>query len=339
VTDRLAQALDAETVEVAELRDALQRAQRAAARNKASREEIVAAIYAAAKDAALAQAPLKAIPKPKVDKRTKRPEVALVHATDWQLGKVTDNYSPDICRQRVMSLAEKVHQLTEIQRADHPVTTCTLMLGGDMVEGVTVYPGQAWEVGPHLFEQLFSCSALIVDLVRHLLVGFDEVNVVCEWGNHGRIGRRGDVPASDNVDRMAYEIARQRLDGERITWQASSDWHQIVHVGNYRALLVHGDEIKSFGGNTPAFGILRKVTAWSSGVVQPFHDAYLGHYHSPAALTMPNGGNIFVTGSPESENAYAAEFVAARGTPSQRLHFVDPDKGRVTGQYVVWLDE
>lgn len=55
-------------------------------------------------------------------------------------------------------------------------------------------------------------------------------------------------------------------------------------------------------------------------------------------LTMANAGRIFMTGSPESDNGYAKEFVAAVGKPSQRLHFVDPDKGRVTGEFVLWLD-
>jgi hypothetical protein len=53
---------------------------------------------------------------------------------------------------------------------------------------------------------------------------------------------------------------------------------------------------------------------------------------------MANGGRIFVSGSPESESVYAAEFIAAKGKPSQRLHFIDPEKARVTAEYVVWLD-
>ena len=54
-------------------------------------------------------------------------------------------------------------------------------------------------------------------------------------------------------------------------------------------------------------------------------------------MYMSNGGRVFVTGSPESHNEYAREFVAATGQPSQRLHFVDPVKGRVTAEYNVWL--
>ena len=105
-------------------------------------------------------------------------------------------------------------------------------------------------------------------------------------------------------------------------------------------MLAHGDEIKSFGGNVPAFGILRKCNAWASGAIPfQFQDVYLGHFHTPMTLTLANAGRVFVTGSPESGNAFAAEFVAATGIPSQRLHFVDPARGRVTSEHTIWLDE
>ncbi|MFZ9261483.1 MAG: transcription antitermination factor NusB, partial [Limnohabitans sp.] len=153
-----------------------------------------------------------------------------------------------------------------------------------------------------------------------------------------RRSQREGLAASDNIDRIAYEIARNKVGHLVKDWQSSDAWYQITKIGNYKALLVHGDEIKSFGGNTPAFSILRKVNAWAGGVIEDFHDCYMGHWHTPMSLTMSNGGRIFVTGSPESHNEYAREFVAATGIPSQRLHFIDPDKGRVAAEYVVWLD-
>lgn len=325
--------------EIEELRQALQRQQRATQKAKAKTDILVEAVYQAAKDASIMLGKPSIPAKPKADRRKKKEEVALIHTTDWQLGKRTSDYSIAACEARIMKFADKVISLTEIQRADHPVRHCTLMLGGDMVEGITIFPGQAYEVESHLFEQLFSTSRLIESLVSTLLGAFDTVHVACEYGNHGRLGRKGEMPAGDNIDRMAYKVASERfVDVPRVTWQQSGDWYQIVNIGNYRALLVHGDEIKSFGGNTPAFGILRKCNAWSTGVVESFHDVYMGHFHTPMTLTMANGGQIYVTGSPESENVYAAEFVAAKGRPSQRLHFIDPDDAGVAASYIVWLD-
>mgnify|MGYP003109488000 FL=1 len=325
--------------EVDELRRALARQQRATRKARSRTEMLVEAVYRAATDAQLAIGRVSVSKPPARDRRKSAGEVALVHATDWQLGKLTSDYSIELCEERIRRFAHKVLSLTEVQRAAHPVREAHVMFGGDMVEGVAVFPGQPFEVEAHLFEQLFRCSALLEEFVRILLTGFDRVDVTCEFGNHGRLGRKGDMPAGDNVDRMAYRIAGDRFAGdERVSWRTTGDWYQIVEVGNYRALLIHGDEIKSFGGNTPAFGILRKCNQWATGVVPDFSDAYMGHFHTPMTLTMANGGQIYVTGSPESENGYAKEFVAATGRPSQRLHFVDPEGGRVTASYLVWLD-
>lgn len=324
--------------ENAELRKALKQAQGAEARAKRKSEGIIEAVYSAAKDSCLAVGKGKAAPVTK-DTRKGRGEVALLHATDWQLGKKTVSYGMTTCAERMNMLVQKTIKLTEIQRKDHPVRECVILFGGDMVEGIGIFPGQVYEVEAHLFEQLFEAVKIMESMVATLANHFEKVHVVCEFGNHGRLGRKGDMPGGDNIDRMAYKIASDRCAAlKNVTWQMSADWYQMVHIGAYRALLVHGDEINSYGGNVPAFGILRKCNAWATGVVEEFQDVYMGHFHTPMSLTMANAGRVFVTGSPESHNEYARVFVAAVGKPSQRLHFVDPDKGRVTGEYVLWLD-
>lgn len=325
--------------ELEELRSALARAQRMAMKRQVERGELVAAVYSAAKDAALAHGPAPKIAVPKRDRRTARPEAALLHLTDWQVGKRTISYDMAVSRRRVLQATEKAVELAELQRSHHPVTECHVMLGGDMVEGVTIFPGQAFEVEAGAFEQLIHTARTLEAVIAHLLGHFQTVHVWEEIGNHGRIGRRGETPHGDNIDRMAYALARSSISNDRLRWHPfAGGLGTHVEIGAYTALLFHGDEIKSFGGNTPAFGILRKLNAWASGVIEPFTDAYGGHFHTPMTLTMANAGRIFMTGSPESDNEYAKEFVAAVGRPSQRLHFVDPAKGRVSAEYVLWLD-
>jgi hypothetical protein len=273
-----------------------------------------------------------------VDKRRRKAEVALIHATDWQLGKKTVTYGITTLSKRMELFADKVIEITGIQRQDHPVKEAVLMLGGDMVEGLGIYESQIYEIEAHLFEQLFECARIIEKLVRTLAENFEQVRVVCEFGNHGRIGKYGVMPKGDNVDRMAYRIVEDRTkDIGHVTWQQSDNWYQHFAIGNYRVLLVHGDEVRTYSG-TPLFGILRRVSAWAAGVVPTFEDCYMGHWHNPISATIGNGNRVFITGSPESGNAYAAEHLAAQARPSQRLHFIDPEKGRVTGEYVVWLD-
>lgn len=318
--------------EIDELRRSLQIALKSEHRARSKISDLVDAVYGAATQGLLATPRTKVLQAPK-DVRKGKAEVALVHLTDWQAGKKTVSFDINTLSKRVEQMCAKVLELTDIQRAHHPVRECVVMLGGDMVEGIGIFPGQAFEVEAHLFKQLFEVVRIVEGAIRTLAQHFETVTVVCEFGNHGRLGRKGDMPSGDNIDRMSYEIAKRNCQElKNVKWQMSDSWYQIFNIGNYKVLLVHGDEIGAFGS------ILRKVSAWSTGVVEPFDDCYMGHFHTPTSLTMANGGRVFVTGSPESHNEYARTFIAAVGKPSQRLHFVDPIKGRVTSEYIVWLD-
>lgn len=327
-----------EEARVAELEKTCQRLQRQLASAKAKTDELVEAVERAARDAALIVGPARPVKAPKADRR-KHAHAALLHLTDWQLGKHSESYDTSVCRDRVETAIRKTIRLTEIQRAAYPVDEIIVFLGGDMVEGITVFPGQAFEVDSTAFDQVFAAAAIIESSLLTLLEHFARVTVYEVAGNHGRIGRKGDNPRRDNWDRVVYRVTRERLAGqERLVWHEPTGWYEIAEIGAYRALLVHGDQIKSFGGNVPAFGISRKAIAWSSGVTEPFDDMYMGHFHQVMQLTMANGGRVFVTPSTESGSEYAREFVGARGRPGQRLHFVDPGAGRVTAEYVIWLD-
>lgn len=326
--------------EVTELRKALVTSQQQLARSKSRTAELLEAVFAAAEAASLAVGRTAIVAPPKDTRRT-RSETALFHLTDWQGGKSTPSYGLDVMDQRVDRFMQKALKITQIQRAHHPVRDAVLLFGGDLLEGVSIFPGQVWQVDSTLFTQVFRVASKVEDVVRFALAHFENVHVVFEPGNHGRIGGKHDgIPHGDNFDRIIGEIARRSLAKEkRLTWESRDHWFQQVEVGNYRAMLLHGDEVRGFGGNTPSYALVRKGNAWASGAAKyEFRDIYVGHYHQTMQLTLANGGQLYMTGSTESDNAYAAEFVAATSVPSQRLHFIDTDEGRVTAQYVIWLD-
>lgn len=342
LADRLSPEAQAADAEVAELRRALLSAQRQVARYKRRLDDLTETTVEACREAVLAHGPLERVPAPRLDRRRKgAAEVALVHTTDWQGAKVTQSYNSEVMRERIRRLADKVVRLTEIQRADHPVRQAWLLCGGDMIEGLFNYPTQPFEIDASLFEQYVSTSALLAELVRRMLATFEQVTVVAEWGNHGRLGsKRSAVPRSDNADRMTYELARQVLAGEpRLTWADCPEDIQRVEIGKYRAILLHGDEIGRNGYASP-MTIVQHVARWQSGAYRwDFRDAYVGHYHTHNEWALPNGhGSVYQTGSTESDNRYAGVHMASSAVPSQRVHFIDPNEGRVTAGYKVWLD-
>ena len=327
--------------QIQDLREANQRLSTQLIQAKNRGRDIVNAVYQAAYDATLVVGKTSA-KTAKTDTRKKTAEVALWHLTDWQGAKLTTSYNSEVMEQRVQLFVKKALAITEIQRADHPVKDCFIMLGGDMVEGLFNFPTQPFEVDATLFKQFVTVARILEWAVLQALASYEHVTVIAEWGNHGRLGSKRDaIPKSDNLDRMTYELARQRLSGEdRLTWEDCPEDIQRVEIGNYRALLMHGDEVGRSGFASPA-AWQSAGNRWKAGAFDwEFNDIFLGHYHKVASENLSDGiGTIYWTGSTESGNRYARDSMAASGIPSQRLHFVDPEKGRTTAQYVIYLDQ
>lgn len=272
-------------------------------------------------------------------------EYAVALLSDLQTGKITPDYNTEVCRERVAAYAEKVIELAKIQELHHPVRHCVVPMLGDMVEGVDIFPGQQWLIDSTLYDQLLNTTpVIIVDFVRRLLTHFDTVTVYAVDGNHGRIGRKGNFGPADNADRMVYRIVDLMLrDEPRFAMymrdpHGERNWYLKMDLGAYSALLIHGDQIRGHSG-FPWYGLGKKVQGWGSGALgadSGFLDVFMGHYHQLARVPL-NHRAVWVNGSTESTNTYAAESLAAQSEPAQWLLFVDPRKGRVTASYGVDL--
>lgn len=330
--------------DVTELRAQVDRLQGRVRKYQREHEALVDAVREGMREAFAGFGPLPRVAAPKLGRSKGKAEAALWHLTDWQASKLTSSYNTKVMGERVRRFCDKAERLTAIQRADHSVQTGVVLFGGDAIEGLFNFPSQPFEIDNTLFAQFAAAARLEAEVVRRALGLYKEVIVVQEWGNHGRVGnKRAVVPPSDNVDRMCYELAREILsvDGvlpDRLTWVDSEEDVQRVQVGNYRALLIHGDEVGRNGFASPQT-MLRKCSDWKAGAYPwSFKDVYCGHYHNHSEWELPDGtGSLFYTGSPESDNRYARITMASSSQPSQRLHFIDPDKGRVTAQYKVVL--
>ena len=333
----LADDLD-EAPKIEDLRDALYRAQKSLRREKDKTDALVAATTQAAHDAALSAGwDSKPTPKPKSSRKNN--ERAMIwHLTDWQGGKKTTSYDSQVMEHRINNFLSTAKTIQAEVNNTFKTPELQILFGGDMIEGLFNYPTQPYEIDSTLFAQYVNVSRVIATAVREALSIFPHVTVHGEWGNHGRLGSKRDaVPRSDNADRMTYELARALLQNEkRLTWEDSAEDIQRVEIGEYRALLMHGDEIGR-GGYASPMTIVRHADRWASGAYPwKFRDVYVGHYHTHAEWPMANGlGAVYQTGSTESDNRYARETMAASASPSQRIQIVDPVRGRVTTSYKV----
>jgi hypothetical protein len=333
--------------QIEELRSANLRLLRDLDRARISRQELVDAVYRAAHDAAsgLTLAP---VPAPRVDLRTDhRPEVAVAMLSDWQLGKRTPSYGTEVCEERIGRYAEKVVRLTNIQRSHHPVRELHVWLLGDIVEGELIFPGQAHRIDASLYRQVAVDGPRILgNFLRAMLANFERVKVTAVIGNHGAIGGpfRREMHPESNSDQMLYRIVKDTMPDPRLEWQIAEPkdergWYAIDHIGAYSCLLFHGDQIRGGFAGFPWYGLAKKVWGWRTGAVaEPFDDVALGHWHTPVRVPL-NRITAYANGTVESDNTYAAEQLAASGRPAQWLLYVEPERGRVTAEYLVRLDD
>jgi hypothetical protein len=158
---------DIESNDIKELRSAMLRLQKQLKQAKERTEDLVHTTHQAAFDAMLTFGKITPVKDPVKDKRESKPEVALWHMTDWQ-GAKRPSYNSEVMRKRVLEFCEKAVRITDIQRKDHPVKEVYVCFGGDMVEGLFNFPGQAFEVDSTLFEQYVNVSRLLIYLIKNI---------------------------------------------------------------------------------------------------------------------------------------------------------------------------
>jgi len=324
-----------------DLQKALDKALRDLDKAKRSKDEVVAAVYQAARDAASAVRYTK-VPRTKRPAiHSKNPETAAVLLSDWQLAKVTPSYSSDVCASRIEALADKVSQLTDVQRADHPVKECRVYLGGDIIEGEMIFPAQSHRIDASLFRQVMLDGPQILgDFLRRMLTIFDKVHVVGVIGNHGALGGRSrkEYHPESNADAMLYEVVRIMLESEsRLTWapnftEGERHWFAQDEVQGNKLFLFHGDQVKGGFAGFPWYGFGKKLLGWDR--MYGFDYALSGHFHTPVRGYY-NGIVHWGNGSTESDNTYAAENLASAGEPCQWLLFFA--ENGIAAEYLVRL--
>lgn len=324
--------------EIERLKSAHRKALKKLEDKERDRNELVEAVYQAAREAAAAMN-IKPVAEPKTDKRKADDETAILLLSDWQLGKITPTYNSDVAADRISELSDKVERLVQIQRAAHPVKELRIYLLGDLVEGEDIFPGQSHLIDASLYNQIFHGGEILANLVRKLATNFERVRVVGVIGNHGRLGRRGTFHPESNADAMMYRIAAMAVkDQKNVEWVETISageraWFATDEVKGKTWFLFHGDQVSGGFAGFPWYGFGKKLQGWNMTVAR-FDYSAAGHFHTPTRMYL-NGITHWSGGSTESSNTYAQEQLASAGEPCQWLLF--QHESGVTAEYLIRL--
>lgn len=324
------------------LRSENKRLSRLVSKHKNIKDEASDAVYRAAFDA-FSGFSLPRISQPSLPKSSHTPEVAVAVFADWQLGKITPDYNSLVLEERIELYAQKLLEITEIQRKHHPVDRLHVWFLGDIVEGEEIFPGQSHLIDSGLYRQVgVNGPKIITKFLTTALQNFEHVHVTGVIGNHGAVGgrmRRVHDPET-NMDRLLYKVVDLIFENnDRITFnipdgRGERNFYAIDEIGDYRTLLIHGDQLPA---PSSISAYKTKILSWKDGgIPEHFDDVFMGHYHQQFKMSL--GSTILrISGSPESHNTYAQEYFFSMSRPSQHLMFVHPERG-ITSEYSIWLD-
>lgn len=301
-------------------------------------------------------------PKPRANRSRKPERVCLVHVSDIQLGKRTKSYNPSVAYTRVAEmLPDAIDGLVAEQRMHHKVDECVLLLGGDIVEGESIFPGQASEIVNGVVQQAcWDFPRIGLELISRLAATFPKVRVSCVRGNHGKLGKF--FGKDSNVDTIAYRCLELAMLGTDLSKRVSIDVNpesfcDVVDILGWGFLHLHGDQIRGQLG-FPWYGVGKKVAGWIDSikqalieygeqdgmpverirmVAQSWDYLLFGHFHTPAHFRVGDR-EVMCNGTTESDNEYARESMAACGDPAQRVGFVSRKHGYVA-DHLVHLSE
>lgn len=273
-------------------------------------------------------------------------EIAVLHISDTQIGKVTDTYDAGIAESRLFELVRKVIKITQMRRTAARIDTIHVYLGGDMVEGEEIFPHQAHEIDQSVYDQaVHTVPSIIGRCILMLLEAFPKVKVLAVPGNHGRNGPRGTKShPKTNWDSVCYAALqayllgpewnpRKELQG-RLEMDYQDSWYSVDYVFDWGNLIVHGDQITGGFAGFPWYGAAKKAWGWSDSIDEPWDYLWFGHFHTYAGPVTLNKKIFLANGTTESDNEYAQASLAATGYPCQRLTFFNAEHGLINDNQI-----
>jgi len=203
-----------------------------------------------------------------------------------------------------------------------------LWLGGDMITSYLHEENEETNPLSPLQAILFA-QALIIEGIDHLLdeCDLEELVVVCNWGNHGRMHKRKRFKSAavNNLEWLMYHTIAQTYEkDDRVKFQIAEGAHEYAEVEGHWIRFVHGDDWQYQGGvGGLSVPLLRGINRLDQGCPYPVELTVLGHFHQ-----LQDFGVAVVNGSLIGYNEYALSKSFPFEPPQQNFFLVDEKRGK-----------
>lgn len=277
-------------------------------------------------------------------KAAKRTATAVCLASDWHVEERVDpktidglnEYNPTIAERRSRRFFEGVEWLIREQSSMFQIQDLMLWLGGDIITG---YLHEELVEGNFLSptEAVLFAHRLISDGIRFWLKATElNINVVCDFGNHGRTTAKPRVAtaAKNSFEWLMYHMLAKEFAAEpRVQFKIADGHHSMSVIGAYRLHSTHGDKVKSMGGiggiDVP---LNRAIAQWHQ--TMPADCTINGHFHTYHAGERNTRNGSLIGYAP-----FSRDIVRARYEPPQQAFFLIDAKRGKTQCAPIWVGE
>jgi hypothetical protein len=228
------------------------------------------------------------------------------------------------------NVIEKIKAYKQSHTIDSVVVACL----GDMVEGQEIFKSQIWKIDTNVVDQAINgandtAAAFTEIFLTHHDVHFDILEV---FGNHGRIGGKGDTPYSCSMDKVYQRMLQSQLEKvkqlKNYTYHLNEAWFYFVEIYGWNHLLLHGDQgmSKLWSSRPTINGLEKGLIKYSNMFQDQVHFLHVGHFHNDWVLSF-NMSQMLINGSFIGTSGFSAMAMVASSPPIQVMHVFEPRVG------------
>ncbi|MFW6173777.1 MAG: hypothetical protein ACOC5T_08535, partial [Elusimicrobiota bacterium] len=166
-------------------------------------------------------------------------------------------YNPEIFKEEMEFLRKSQEKVFDLH-SNVPYNTMNIFMLGDIIENRIMREAQLRLTEINIVQQVMEAVNEISLWVAWLSRHFNEVNIYCVVGNHGRLTSKiGVLSPSDSFDYLVYKWMKERLkDHSNVKFNISESWWMAVERMGVKFYLEHGEEFRSWAG-IPFYGLKR----------------------------------------------------------------------------------
>ena len=249
---------------------------------------------------------------------------------DSNIGKNRVTYNPEIFKKEMSNLYTSVGEIHELLSTAYKLRKLYINVMGDIVTNDRIFKGQEFHIEGCVGKQLDDVSVHLIAFINNLLRFYEEIEVNCVVGNHGRSSDsyKTDEPVENNFEYHLYRIIQRAFEKEkRVTIIVPTSYEHIVNVGPWKHLIAHGDK---FRGSTKNY-IERQVKDLIVNVGN-FDALDMGHFHFCGQTPVGEAVGVFHNGCWIEKDNYAFRVFKQYSIPAQHFYGCN-DKRKLTWGY------